>query len=191
MLRVLARRVPPSRCETIQAGFEDCELTERVFTAVFACHSWHWLRKSSRISRCAALLRPGGKLCVVYNVHLRDEDAGFGSLRRAVYDKWAPEIEHLDPPPAKLEAARAELMASPLTGPVTEVNAEWSRRFTGPEFAAMLASYSNHILLPPDRRGALLTGIRRLIDDEFGGTVRQAFMSVALVTPPGSASLPR
>jgi SAM-dependent methyltransferase len=190
MLRVLAQRVPRPQCEPIQADFEDCDLPPRAFEAVFACHSWHWLEKTSRISRCAALLSPGGRLCVVYNVHVRDDDARFGPLRRAVYAEWAPEIEHLDPSPVKLQAARAELTASSVTGPVTEVAVEWSRRFTSAEFAAMLASYSNHIVLPPDRREALLTGIRRVIDQNLGGTVSQTFRSAALITsvsahPPG------
>jgi SAM-dependent methyltransferase len=187
MLRVLGKRLPQRACRTIQARFEDCHLPHHAFDGIFACHSWHWLDKSSRMQRCSTLLRPGGHLCIVYNVHVGDEDARFGIRRREIYGKWAPEIEHLDPPPIKLDAARAEITKFAAAGPIKEVTAGWSHRFTAIEFAALLGSYSNHIVLPPGRRNALLSEVRRLIDSEFGGAVRQTYATVALITAVNSA----
>jgi ubiquinone/menaquinone biosynthesis C-methylase UbiE len=172
MLRVLTKRLP-SGCATIQQRFEDCDLPQHAFDAIFACHSWHWLNKADRVPRCATLLRPGGNLCIVYNVHLLDEDPLFAIRRREIYAKWAPEIEHLDPPPAKLDAARIELAESSVTGPVAEVVVSWQHCFAAVQFVSLLASYSNHIALPPQRLNLLLTEIRELIDSQFGGAVRQ------------------
>lgn len=181
MLRVLGKHLPQSVCTTIQGRFEDCDLPHHSFDIIFACHSWHWLDKSSRMQRCSTLLRTGGHLCVVYNMHVRDEDPRFGIRRREIYRKWAPEIAHLDPPHIKLDAARAEIKESVPAGSVKEVTVSWSHRFTAIEFAALLGSYSNHILLPSRRRNALLSEVRRLIDLELGGAVRQTFAAVALI----------
>jgi SAM-dependent methyltransferase len=181
MLRVLARRLPES-CVTIQRRFEDCDLPGHAFDAIFVCHAWHWLNKTTRISHSAALLRPRGCLCIVYNVHLRDEDPLFGVRRKEIYARWAPEIEHLDPPGVKLESARTELMESAIAGTPMEVSVCWQHRFTAAEFTALLASYSNHAALPPRRRSSLLTEVRQLISDRFGGAVTQTFSSNALIS---------
>lgn len=182
MLRVLTERLGSESCRAIEARFENCGLQPHSFDAIFASHSWHWLDKSTRVARCTGLLRPGGHLGIVYNVHLGDEDPRFLALRRQVYARWAPEIEHLDPSSRKVDAARSEIAGSAAFEPVDELVVYWSHRFTATEFAALLGSYSNHIVLPVDRRSALLTDVQRLIEHELGGTVGQTFATVALIS---------
>jgi SAM-dependent methyltransferase len=187
LLRVLAGRVPPgARCRPVVAAFEDHPLPAGAFDAVICCHSWHWLDPATRIGSCLDLLRAGGALTIVYTGHLRDDDDGFRARRRIAYDRWAPHIEYLDPPPAKTEAARAELTASSRTSIPREVRADWTRTFTGAEFVSMLASWSNHIALPPDRRDGLFSEIASLVNGQPGGVVTQAFRTTALVSSPAS-----
>ena len=52
--------------EVVTADFYEWDALEASFDAVVAATSFHWLPESTRISRSAAILRPGGSLTLIH-----------------------------------------------------------------------------------------------------------------------------
>ena len=68
------------------AKFEDWDPAGRSFDAVIAAQAWHWVDPVAGAARAAAVLRPGGRLAVFWNIFeppaaLRE---AFGKIYRRV-----------------------------------------------------------------------------------------------------------
>src|SRR4051794_11010836 len=60
---VLARNLPT--VEVVVGAFEEVEFPPGSFDAVVAANSYHWVPREMRMTRAAALLRPGGHLALI------------------------------------------------------------------------------------------------------------------------------
>jgi SAM-dependent methyltransferase len=49
------------------AAFEAWEAAGRTFDRVSSAQAWHWLDLPSATAKAASVLRPGGKLCLIWN----------------------------------------------------------------------------------------------------------------------------
>jgi ubiquinone/menaquinone biosynthesis C-methylase UbiE len=65
MLRILERAVPGVR--TAQASAEEVPLADASVDAVIAAQAFHWFDLDRALPEVARVLRPGGRLCVVWN----------------------------------------------------------------------------------------------------------------------------
>jgi SAM-dependent methyltransferase len=147
------------------------------FDLVTAAQSWHWMDPTVRLERARALLRPGGWLALFWNkgfwepTLLRrrfDElyatlcpEMGYGPTKERHYD-WSANRGQ----PAGWEAVRARTYA-------------WSQVYTRAEYVDLMSTASDHRMLEPDVREALLRGLGDAIDELSGGQVELPY-TVAL-----------
>src|SRR5205085_11194445 len=59
----------------INAAFEDWDPAGRSFDAVFCCNAFHWIDPAVRFVKPAAILRPGGCLCIIATPWVVPHDA--------------------------------------------------------------------------------------------------------------------
>nr|WP_246314978.1 methyltransferase domain-containing protein [Kineococcus aurantiacus] len=134
--------------------------------AVVVAQAWHWVDPGRAVPEVARVLRPGGTLGLVWNV--RDESVPW--VRRV----WAVAQQGTE---HELRASAATVGA-PFGDPET-----FTTRFEHVTDRAgildLVASRSYVIVLPEDRRAALLAEVGRLLDAEFpdGGPVRLPYLT--------------
>jgi ubiquinone/menaquinone biosynthesis C-methylase UbiE len=194
MIAMARRRVGGSDAVRFHlSSFEDVELPEGTFDAVFSATAFHWIDPSVGWRKAASLLRPGGLLALLGHLGASDErtaesDAALLSALR----RHAPEIaaSFWEPRTAKevLEggAERAANVsdvwtwvghhdlsvpeAATLFEDVELRGVPRYRELTADDLLALFRTTSLWARLEPDVRDALEADDRRVIE-EFGGTV--------------------
>ena len=102
MREVLARRSP--EVDVREGRGEALPLPDRSADALFVSTAWHWLDPARAVPEIARVLRPGGRLGVIWTSRNRDQDwvAELDLLR-------LPGIDFGDDRPRTVDEARAEL----------------------------------------------------------------------------------
>ena len=54
--------------------FEDWEPAGRTFDRVISAQAWHWLDRAVATAKAASVLRPGGRLCLIWNAGSHPDD---------------------------------------------------------------------------------------------------------------------
>jgi ubiquinone/menaquinone biosynthesis C-methylase UbiE len=179
------------------ARFEDVELPEKAFSAVFSATAFHWVDPGVGWAKAAALLEPGGLLAFLVYASVRTpESAAFEDELLAVLAKHAPDAADDRHPSRELEAILggvAErrdnvsavwdwLMSSGRHGLAVpaaaelfdDVQVESDLRVaedTTDELIALFKTTSLWFRVPAERRGALEADDRALIE-RHGGVIR-------------------
>jgi SAM-dependent methyltransferase len=162
MRAVLSARNPG--VTALKGTAEELPLPDGGFDAVVVSSAWHWFDPRRAVPEIARVLRPGGRLSVVWNgldgkvpwvaqwrAGLRPEQAGQGERERA-----ARSAEH------RTYAGRGDRLREDLSVPgslfdrVEEDVFTCTRRTAPGDAAALLGTYSRVIMLPADERRALV-----------------------------------
>jgi SAM-dependent methyltransferase len=150
--------------EFVISDFERADLSDRRFPLVYAAQSWHWVDPATGYAKARAALLEGGHLVLFWNRPNWVRSA----LREAldeVYERFAPEMP-LRPGVRDIDAEeRWELEIAGVDGFADpEVRRyDWALRHNADGYADLVATHSDVRLLDPERRGALLEGIRQTI----------------------------
>jgi SAM-dependent methyltransferase len=168
-------------CVTALPGrAEDIPLPDASVDVVLVAQAWHWVDPARAVPEVARVLRPGGRLGLVWN--RRDERVG-----------WVAELgELLARPGAPSDAAGAAAehasLGSPF-GPIERFETEpWTQALTPEGLVELAASRSYVITLDDARRAELLARVRGLLDrPELAGA---AELSLPYVTECVRAELP-
>jgi SAM-dependent methyltransferase len=169
-MRAELSRVLPDT-PVLAGSAEHIPLPDGSVDAVLAAQAWHWVTPERAAPEVARVLRPGGALGLVWNE--RDEREPWVSRLNQIVEeqgrkKQADELRaHND---------NDNPQVGPPFGPLERHLVEWVHQSTVPEVVDMIASRSYVILLPPERREALLVDIRHLLESD-----------PALAGPPGIA----
>lgn len=128
---------------------ERIPLPDRSADAVLVAQAWHWVDPAAGVPEVARVLRPGGRLGVIWN--FRDESvdwvAALGrSMRSLADDPTVMEVE-LDPP----------------FGPVERHMVPWRHRTTPDGLRDLVASRSYVITAPPAERRRVLVEVDDLL----------------------------
>ena len=159
-MRAELSRVLPDT-PVLDGSAEHIPLPDGSVDAVLAAQAWHWVTPQRAAPEVARVLRPGGTLGLVWNE--RDEREPWVSrLNRIVEEqgrkKQADELrahnDHDNP------------QVGPPFGPLERHLVEWVHHSSVPEVVDMIASRSYVILLPPERRDALLADVRQLLESD-------------------------
>jgi SAM-dependent methyltransferase len=164
MRRVLSTRVPAA---TVVAGTgEAIPLPDASQDAVLVSSAWHWVDARRAVPEAARVLRPGGRLGVLWTSLDREVD-WVGALWRTLRPGGTQ--AHGGHGPRALEVLPGEGFA-PVEGPHA---VRVTQRFTREELVGLAGTYSAMIVLPPQRRAALLEEIRRALaaDPRFAEAV--------------------
>ncbi|TDV51942.1 class I SAM-dependent methyltransferase [Actinophytocola oryzae] len=181
--------------------FEDWDPAGRTFDLLFSATAYHWVAPEVRWKKAAAVLRPGASIVLATNRTVAG--ATFDDVYRASADlhaRYAPEIDFgLPVSAASILAevtasahdigtlwAEAETKAGPsdageLFTPPGIRSYEWTVDYDAADGAALLATYSMYLRVPPERRAKLLDGIADIIRTDLGGTVTRRYLAVLAV----------
>lgn len=148
MLEELRRQlpdVPVDRGAAEQLPFEDAS-----FDAVIAAQSWHWVDVPRASAEVARVLRPGGRLGLVWNT--RDERVAWVAELSRILERG---VSHMD-------SANPEI-GRPF-GQIEYFTTEWSSPITGSGLIELVASRSYMIIAPEQERRRIMLDVRNLID---------------------------
>jgi SAM-dependent methyltransferase len=206
MLEMARRRVGSSGDVAFHvATFEEVELPEEAFDALFSATAFHWVDPSVGWAKAARVLRPRGLLALLANTVVatgrgREADHEFQALlQRHVPElaaEWQPTHDRATLEAGLLERrnnisrlwdwgnyGRFELAIEEAANLFEEVEVEivvTDVEQTGDEFLAGFRTTSLYLRLPPERRGAFDRDARRLVE-RLGGTLDVGLATV-LVT---------
>ncbi|MEJ7582957.1 MAG: methyltransferase domain-containing protein [Acidimicrobiales bacterium] len=161
------------------AAFEGWDAAGRTFDRVTSAQAWHWLDLPIATAKAASVLRPGGKLCLIWNAGCQPDD--LADALEEVYASVVPPGGHRlfrgyaanRPPDVKtgLDSEIDAVSAVAHLGAPTEKWFPWTRFYERDEWLNQLASRSDHAALEPAVRDRLVEAIGSAIDDHGGSFV--------------------
>ncbi len=138
---------------------------------VAAFQAWHWVDPTTGYAGAARLLGPGGALALCWN----HPEPISPSLRRAIDEVYARTVPGfaVREPGAKgrdVDAPGGPLrtMAAQWFDPPEVVARTWQARYDAAGYVALLATQSDHRLLPDRARAHLLEGVAEVIEAAGG-----------------------
>jgi SAM-dependent methyltransferase len=168
-------------------AFEDWEPAGRTFDRVTSAQAWHWLDLPVATVKAAAVLRPGGRLGLIWNCGSPPDD--LADALTEVYASALPSGVHTvfrgyganrstdrrQDSPRELDA----IAAVPELDAPTETWFPWSQTYQRDQWLEQLLSRSDHTALDADVQARLFEGIRAAIDD-VGGSFVMEFETVLI-----------
>ena len=154
MRREVSRRVPGAR--VVGGTAEALPLRGGAVDAVICAQSFHWFARDAAVAEIHRVLRPGGRLGLLWNQ--RDESVDWVAGLQAILEPHEGAS-----PRYRTGSWRPVLERSPLLGPLQERIFDNAQE--GPREAAVerIASTSFVAALPEERRRAVLEEVRRLL----------------------------
>jgi SAM-dependent methyltransferase len=161
------------------AAFEGWDATGRTFDRVTSAQAWHWLDLPIATAKAASVLRPGGKLGLIWNTGCQPDD--LADALDEVYTSVVPRGGH-----RLFRGYAADRLSDMKTGLGPEIDAisavsdfgaptekwfGWTRTYRRDEWLDQLVSRSDHAALEPTIRGLLFEGIGAAIDEQGGSFV--------------------
>jgi SAM-dependent methyltransferase len=162
-----------SRGTEVEVGrIEEWKPYDRTFDRVTAGQAWHWVDPVAGAVKAARVLRPGGRLCLFWNIGEPPEEvsAAFGE----VYKRLAPDADGYSvmlgyAVDKAYEDEQAGIRACPDLGDPVVTRFPWSRTYTREEWLDQLPTHSDHAAMEPEVLEQVLDQIGAVID-RFGGS---------------------
>ena len=155
------------------------------YDLAFSASAYHWLNPQTRVQRIAALIAPNGHVAIFRNHHVQGEaSARFNAAAQRIYASVFPEqtqANGLSRTEEILPVEAQEWLASGLFSPAQTRVYRWQQLLTAQEYVRMVATHSDHRLLPEADRALLFEQFIRLIDSEFGGIVVKEYITLLQV----------
>jgi SAM-dependent methyltransferase len=140
------REALPSLALTVTIGdFEEVDVGEDRFDAVFAATAYHWISPQAQVDRPASILKPGGVIAVVdLNQVSSPDDKGFFAAAQPIFERYgeghvgpqAPERNAVDPP------IRRTLSDDPRFVNVEVRAYDWNQTYTAGSYRKLMLSNS-------------------------------------------------
>jgi SAM-dependent methyltransferase len=161
------------------AAFEGWDAAGRTFDRVISAQAWHWLDLPIATAKAASVLRPGGKLGLIWNAGCQPDDladaldevyatvvprGGHRLFRGYAADRSSDMKTGLGP---EIDA----VSAVPDFGAPTEKWFPWTRAYRRDQWLNQLVSRSDHAALEPAVRDRLFAAIGAAIDAQGGSFV--------------------
>jgi SAM-dependent methyltransferase len=161
MRAVLSASAPSVDVRAGQA--EDLPAESSAYDVVFAASAWHWVDEERAVPEVARVLRPGGRLALVWSGPDRSVD-WMRSLWAGgvVFDP--EDRESVDHVRRRRHIVNVEVGgASPFGPPETKLF-HWTKPMTREDLVALAATYSIVITMDDAARGEHLAAMRRFLD---------------------------
>lgn len=155
-------------------AFETWEAEDRHFEFVVAGQAWHWVDPLQGPVKAWAVLEPGGRLAPFWN-YRRQFDPEIQQILRAPYRRIAPAL--IDGSVTggvsgnggqTTRETLEQLRASPYFAEPEVQRHHWSRRYLAAQWCALVDTFSDHRLLEPGQRTALIEAVGEAIE-RIGG----------------------
>ncbi|SDS33466.1 class I SAM-dependent methyltransferase [Actinoplanes derwentensis] len=144
MLTELRRALP--EVVTHVGGTEQIPLPAGSADVVVAGESWHWADPERALPEVVRVLRPGGRLALIWNA--RDDRVD-----------WAARLGEIIGSPD----ARRHPRLGPPFGPADRATFGWTHPLRPDQLIELVTGRSNIVLLPADERAAVLAQVRQLL----------------------------
>jgi len=161
------------------AAFEGWNAAGRTFDRVTSAQAWHWLDLPVATAKAASVLRPGGRLCLLWNAGCQPDD--LADALEDVYASVVPRGGHRlfrgyaasrsSEVKTGLDSEIGAISAVPDFGAPTEKWFPWTRAYQRDEWLDQLVSRSDHAALEQAVRDRLFDAIGAAIDDHGGSFV--------------------
>ena len=154
--------------EVVVGRFEAWDGPHEPVDLIYAAQAWHWVDRDTGYAKARSLLRHGGALALMWNIH-EDRYGDFAD----VYERHAPHLlEELDDRVRRRDSHDwlADMGAAGFAD-LELFTHEWSDRLTAAEVRSLYATYSDHMMLPEPVRTALLDDFERAIEERGGFVV--------------------
>jgi len=174
---VLAENVRGTDVDVVNSAFEDWAPPQPV-DLVTSFTAWHWVDKNTRADRVYAALRPGGRLATVTTAHVRGGTVEFFAQAQECYLRWDPATDPNEvlQSPEELPETTDEIDTDARFAPGVRRRYVRDIAYSADDYLAVLRTYSGHRALSPQRRNGLLSCLRALIDDQYGGTITKSYL---------------
>jgi SAM-dependent methyltransferase len=173
--------------EVETAAFEGWEAAGRTFDRVTSAQAWHWLDLPIATTKAASVLRPGGRLGLIWNAGYQSDD--LADALEGVYARVVPPGGHRlfrgyaanrsSDVKTGLDSEIDAVSAVPDFGTPTEKLFPWTRTYHRDEWLDQLVTRSDHSALEPAVRKRLLEAIGAAIDD-YGGSFVMKFDTILI-----------
>lgn len=147
LLRTL--RGASSATPVVRSAAERLPLATDAVDGVVVAQAWHWFDETRTVDEIARVLRPRGRLGLVWN--MRDERRG-----------WVRELAALLGPSRTLDQGAPSVDAR--FAPLDRYETTWSLPLTRERLVELVRSRSQVAVLPPDDREELIRAVHRLCD---------------------------
>jgi trans-aconitate methyltransferase len=179
------REALPSADLTITIGdFEEVDVGEHGFDAVFSATAYHWISPKAQVDRPVSVLKPGGVIAVVdLNQVSSPDDKGFFAAAQPIYDRYgeghagppAPERNAVDPPIHRV------LRGDPRFSNVEVRAYDWNQTYSAAGYRKLMLSYSSTQMMTPPARQGLLDDMENFVRQQFDDQVTRPIV-VTLTT---------
>ena len=167
--------------EIDQASFDEAVLPEAAFDLGVAATSFHWLEQSSALAKVYRLLKAGGWWAMWWNQFGSEESDDFqratDHLFAGTADSPSWSREKRIPFGLDRESRLQDLSAAGFKDVEIEL---WSSSLTfdTPRLVALYSTFSPIQALEADSRREFLNNLARIADEQFGGRVERALLTV-------------
>jgi SAM-dependent methyltransferase len=161
------------------AAFEAWDAAGRTFDRVTSAQAWHWLDLPVATAKATSVLRPQGKLCLIWNAGSPSDD--LADALEEVYTSVVPPGGHRlfrgyaasrsSDVKTGLDSELNAISGVPEFGAPTEKWFPWKRAYRRDEWLAQLVSRSDHSALEPAVRDRLFEAIGAVIDGHGGSFI--------------------
>jgi SAM-dependent methyltransferase len=179
------REVLPSSALTVTIGdFEQADVPEHSFDAVFSATAYHWISPKAQVDRPARILKPGGVVAIVdLNQVSSPDDKGFFAAAQPIYERYgeghagppAPQRNAVDPP------IHPVLLGDPRFSDVEVRGYDWNQTYSAAGYRKLMLSYSGTQMMKPSARQGLLDDMENFVRQQFGDQVTRPIV-VTLTT---------
>ncbi|HTZ09547.1 MAG TPA: class I SAM-dependent methyltransferase [Acidimicrobiales bacterium] len=167
------------------ARFEDWDPAGRSFDAVVAGQTWHWVDPVVGARRAAAVLRPGGRLALFWNVFVPPPELSHAMAE--VYRRELPDtpfsmnrvLPGVEPYGAILDATADGIRSAGAFDEPERWRFDWERPYTRHEWLEQVPTFGGHNRFPPEVLGRLLEGIGAAVD-AVGGRFVMGYSAVVV-----------
>lgn len=158
--------------DVVVADFDRWEASPASFDVVVAATAFHWLDPSTRVARCAAILRSGGSLAIVQTRWgVAQGDDPFFVASQACYSRWDPNHDPSFRQATPDDVSPPCIDSIPAFAEVTHRRYLCARRYSAVTYCDLLSTFSDVLALEEECRARFLTCISSLIDSQFGGSI--------------------
>jgi SAM-dependent methyltransferase len=168
-------------------AFEDWDPAGRAFDRVTSAQAWHWLDMPVATVKAASVLRPGGRLCLVWNAGYHPDEladalaevyatvlpSGVHRLFRGYAANRSTDVK------SGLTSVFGAIAGVPDLGAPTEKWFPWAQAYHRDQWLDQLHSRSDHAALEPSVRDRLFEAIGAAIDG-YGGSFVMNFETVLI-----------
>ncbi len=168
------------------ASFETWDPAGRTFDAVVAAQTWHWVDPVAGAAQAARVLRPGGRLALLWNVFQAPPD--IAEAFAAVYRRAVPDLPFVPWATSAFDAYT--VMFATATDGIRQAGAfaepeqwrhDWERPYTRDEWLDQVPTHGGYSLLPAATQKEVLAGVGAAIDSA-GGSFTMGYATVAVTT---------